>query len=118
MKASKGMSVIDGTALPPTSSAALQHSCRVFHQVQTWLENDVPATNWGWKIVDDEYVPVTTLLPAAPADLLSTVHCSCKGECRTNQCTCRKHGITCGPGCGNCLDKCDNREEGHEHEIE
>lgn len=33
------VSTIDLTKLPPTSNAAYQHTFRVYHQIQTWLDN-------------------------------------------------------------------------------
>ena len=66
----KGLSLIDCSSLPPTSAAAENHSYRVFHQIQTWLDNDIKATNWGRKLSKGENVPVSTLLPVAPAELI------------------------------------------------
>ncbi|KAJ8671046.1 hypothetical protein QAD02_002305 [Eretmocerus hayati] len=41
--------------LPPSRGAAIQHSYRVYHQVQLWLGRNVEgdATNWGWRRVTD-----------------------------------------------------------------
>lgn len=36
--------------LPPTVGAAVQHSYRVYFQLQTWLGNEVQPTEWGWKV--------------------------------------------------------------------
>ena len=86
----KGSEGIDNTTLPPTTAAAFQHSCRVFHQVQTWNEVNLPATDWGWKLVGDEYVPVTTVLSPASQDILSIIHCNCKGNCSNRQYSCKQ----------------------------
>ena len=97
------------TSLPPTSAAAYEHSLRVHHQVQAWLEQDVDPTEWGWKIKEDCHVPVTSQLPAAPDEILEIIHCGCKTGCKQHQCSCVRHGIMCGPGCVNCTDNCENK---------
>ena len=109
-KVLKNASVIECTALPPTSSAAAQHSYRVYYTIQTWLKNPLQPTEWGWTIVNDHYVPVTTNLKAAPDELMSIIYCNCKTGCKNNQCSCRKNGLNYGPGCANCMDNCTNRE--------
>ena len=43
-KVIKGCAAIDSTSLPPTSAAAYEHSLRVHHQVQAWLEQDLDPT--------------------------------------------------------------------------
>lgn len=35
------------SSLPPTESAAKQHSLRTYHQVQQWLGNELPPQEWG-----------------------------------------------------------------------
>ena len=110
-KVIKGCAAIESTSLPPTSAAALQHSLRVYHQIQTWLEKDLDATEWGWKIKDGNYVPVTSKLPVAPENILKIIYCNCKTGCKKNQCSCLKNGILCGPGCLSCIDNCENRAD-------
>ena len=109
-KVIKSSSVIECGTLPPTSAAAEQHSYRVYHQIQTWLENCLDATEWGWKVIHNQYVPVTSTLPAAPPELMNIIHCNCKGGCKNNQCTCRKNSLHCGPGCTSCTENCENRD--------
>uniref|UniRef100_UPI00358E1706 uncharacterized protein n=1 Tax=Myxine glutinosa TaxID=7769 RepID=UPI00358E1706 len=37
------------------------------------------------------------------------IHCNCSGGCKTQRCTCRKHGLECTSACGHCQDgNCDN----------
>ena len=38
--------------LPPTSTAAVYHSLRVYHQVQQWRSVALPPPDWGWKLAD------------------------------------------------------------------
>ena len=40
----------DVATLPTTSAAARQHSFRVSHQVQQWMDVNMNATNWGWTL--------------------------------------------------------------------
>ena len=110
-KVIKGCAAIDSTSLPPTSAAAYEHSLRVYHQVQAWLEQDLDPTEWGWKIKEGCHVPVTSQLPAAPEEILEIIHCGCKTGCKQHQCSCVRHGIMCGPGCVNCTDNCENRAD-------
>ena len=105
----KNSKVIDCSSLPPTSSAAEQHSFRVYHQIQTWMGNEMDPTEWGWKFVNNKHVPLTTTLSAAPEKLLAIIHCGCKTVCKTKQCSCVKAGIGCGPGCVNCIEICNNK---------
>ena len=37
-------------ALPPTSSAAVQHNYRVYCQVNEWKGNVTEPTEWGWEL--------------------------------------------------------------------
>ena len=94
--------------LPPTSDACQQHSLRVYHQIQAWLENDLPPTDFGWEerlLPNGENTlrPVRMIKPAAPSDLLKIIRCGCKEEaCATNLCSCFKAGLSCTKACRNC----------------
>ena len=52
--------------------------------------------------VNDKLNPIKTLLPAAPERLLKIIRCNCKLNCDSKRCTCRKHGLCCSAGCGEC----------------
>lgn len=98
----------DLPSLPPTKGSALQHSYRVYLQVQEWLGNKLPPTDWGWmKGAGGDLQPLTTLDHAAPAAILSTIFCSCTKGCGA-RCGCRKAGIHCSSICGNCEGACTN----------
>ncbi len=47
-------------------------------------------------------MPVQTNMPPAPDDLLKIIRCCCKTNCDSKQCTCRRHGLDCSLGCGEC----------------
>ncbi|KAG1678682.1 hypothetical protein GQR58_013306 [Nymphon striatum] len=97
--------------LPPTASATKFHSLRAYYQIMTWLglESNLDATDWGWKIEDNQFVPVTTAKNPAPDNLLKIVHCNCTTACTTQRCTCRRYGLPCTSACGQCqLESCEN----------
>ena len=93
--------------LPPTPSAAEFHSMRTYYQVQVWRSLnagsfDLEATDWGWKIKNNMLIPIMTALPAAPEYLLRAIRCNCTTNCSSSRCSCRRHGLTCSLGCGDC----------------
>jgi len=86
--------------LPPTEAAAKQHILRVHLQAVEWQTlqaGSLKAEDWGWRQVQQQYLPTTTDLPPAPADLMDLVKCRCKVEtrrpCMTMLCTCMKHVV-------------------------
>ena len=95
-------------ALPPTSAATRQHSFRTYYQVQDWLGEALPATDWGWSLQGGRFRPVTTDRAPAPAELLGIVFCNCPNECGA-ECDCRLSGLPCSAMCGFCGGtSCDN----------
>lgn len=95
--------------LPPTERAAHFHSLRVHLQVTQWAELNnkcLDACTWGWKIAKNVMCPVMTDLDAAPASVLTFIHCKCKvtnkKQCGTNQCSCHKNGLRCVTACTGC----------------
>ena len=90
--------------LPPTSAAARYHSLKVYLQVKEWKGEDegMSVKDWGWKVTDDQVLPMMTDLPAAPECLLRMVRCNCPLDCASARCTCRKHGLECSLACGQC----------------
>ena len=102
--------------LPPTENAARYHMYRTHLQVMQWkslLNCDINPQEWGWKLIDDHFVPIATDLTAAPDDLLKIIRCKCKTEtkhpCSTQSCTCLKHGLPCVAACKHCQGcECEN----------
>ena len=97
--------------LPPTPSAAKYHSLRVYRQVQIWkgesmLGPHLHPQNLGWKAVDGKLVPMQWDMDVAPKDLLKVLRCNCKMGCDTLRCSCRKAGLGCSTGCGECRGIC------------
>ncbi|KAG7156410.1 hypothetical protein Hamer_G006161 [Homarus americanus] len=69
---------------------------------------DMNPVDWGWKLEDNQFVPVMTKKTAVPESLLQIVHCNCTTACRT-RCSCRGYGLPCTPACGPCqIENCEN----------
>lgn len=88
-------------SLPPTRKAAREHSFRVYHQMQIWLGNQLPPTNWGWKQTSNGLLPITTTHSPVPEALLKIICCKCTKGCSGN-CSCRKVGLYCSSICTHC----------------
>ena len=91
--------------LPPTSSAAKFHLLRAYYQIQEWKSLgsvNLDPQQWGWELSTNKLLPIMSDKPIAPPELLKTVHCQCKTDCKTARCTCRKHGLVCTIACGEC----------------
>ena len=89
--------------LPPTSEAARYHNVRVYLRVQQWLVVcNMKKTGWGCMTKIENAVPVMTLLPPAPDELLRAIRWNCTTDCSTARCSCRKHSLECSPACGQC----------------
>ena len=88
--------------LPPTSSAASFHSLRVYLQVQEWKQNQLRPQDWGWRLSDGRLLPILTDRPPAHQSLLEMIRCNCRTDCKTQRCSCKKHGLECSSACGVC----------------
>jgi 5'-3' exonuclease len=97
--------------LPPTESSTNFHCLRVYFQTMTWMgmASNIDPLNWGWKLEDNQLVPIMSSMNAAPDSLLKIVHCNCASGCNTARCSCRTYGLPCASACGSCqLTSCDN----------
>ena len=56
-------------------------------------------------------VPIQCDMDVAPKALLKVVRCNCKMGCDTLRCSCRKAGLECSTGCGECRGICANMYE-------
>lgn len=110
----KGKSSDD--ALPPTCDSLAQHIRRANFQAAIWrrcLEVQIsipPATENGWKLIDDQLCVVWMTIPPAPDSLLECVHCACKTGCGTQRCSCKRASLRCTDVCS-CAD-CVNADDG------
>ena len=96
--------------LPPSPRAANFHGLCAHLQIMSWktLDQEEITFNpddWGWKMVDDNFVPVPTDQPVAPDNLLKIVRCSCKTDCSTKRCTYIKNQPKCMSACADCSGK-------------
>ena len=92
------------------SKKVVTASSFVSAQIMAWMEKEdgLDALKWGWKLEDNQYIPVMTR-NAALDSLLKVVHCNCSNACATRRCTCGKYGLPCIPACGPCqIQKCNN----------
>lgn len=99
--------------LPPTSAAAKYHSLRVYYQVMEWkgAGDSIKPEEWGWRIVEGNYLPVNIDKPPAPSHLLDMICCGCNKHCNTNRCTSRRRGLCCSDVCTECRGvSCSNSE--------
>ena len=67
---------------------------------EPWM-NSCRQTGDGKKVMRG-LIPVQTDLPPAPQELLQVIRCSCKTDCSSLRCTCKKHDIECSVACSNC----------------
>ena len=70
-KVSKTSCFVKPERLPPTERGVVFHCFRTYLQVQKWCypEQSLDPEDWGWKKVENEFVPITTDLLAAPKDI-------------------------------------------------
>jgi len=98
--------------LSPSESAAKMHANWIHLQAIIWasLGKATPAaTDWGWKLVHEQLIPIAVDGPLTPDHVLNIIRCKCKGNCSTASCSCRKHGLHCVTACSNCTGtECNN----------
>ena len=106
--------------LPPTQAAIREAIMRANCQALIWSLDSVPSPDfpppqeYGWKLEDDQWVPIMTSSPPAPDAIIELVGCGCKtSHCSSNRCNSRKAGINCTDLCA-CSDNdvpCANQPE-------
>ena len=73
------------------------------------MAKGMDAMKWGWKLLDNRFVPLMSRMNAAPDSLLQVIHCNCSTACKTLRCSCRRYGLPCTTVYGPCqLEECDN----------
>ena len=90
----------EGAKLPPTQETLKQAIYRAHYQALIW-QNDIvpnpdipPPQNYGWR-KDDRYVPISSVLPAAPDAVVQLVRCSCRKSKCPSPCSCRRNNLSC-----------------------
>jgi hypothetical protein len=108
-KVATSTSCVQPKSLPTTASTAKYHSLRVYLQVQVWAgRTDLNPQTFGWKAVEGNLMPRLCDMDVAPKTLLEVVRCNCKAGCESMRCSCRKAGLDCSTGCGQCRGICAN----------
>ena len=100
-KATTKNTSVNLSSLPPTTDAAFEHLKRVYLQTQIWLGNDINIGDWGWKYLNNMFIPITMNQLPAPDNLLQMLFCNCKKGCGA-ACGCRKSGLYCSVACLQC----------------
>ena len=110
-RVSTGTKALEIQQLPPTSNACQQHSLRVYLQVQEWLGNILPPTEYGWEertcatTGKKSLRPIRMTKAAAPSELLKIIRCGCtQNVCTNKRCSCYKAGLKYSTACRNCKD--------------
>ena len=90
---------VQSDRLLPTQ-ATLQQAMLAHYKLMVWKSDritnpELPSPqHYGWRMDQEEWVPVMTNLPPAPEGILQLVQCGCSKErCSTNRCQCRKAGL-------------------------
>lgn len=113
---------LDGSYFPngrqklKTLESLRQALYRAHYQV-LFSQNDIVPNpdisspeNYGWRIDSGRYVPVSSVLPAAPDAVVQLVRCSCSKSKCSSSCSCRRNNMNCTEMC-ECegdLDVCSN----------
>ncbi|MEO0688203.1 MAG: hypothetical protein AAFY76_24880 [Cyanobacteria bacterium J06649_11] len=103
----------DASHLPPTLPALKYKVFRshyialVFKSCFKSIQNLPDPNGFGWELEDDHLVAITTDELPAPIGLIELSMCSCKQDCSTARCHCRKNKLICTDMC-KCSDKCEN----------
>ncbi len=91
--------------LPPTKAALEKHIQRANLQAYIWrnaLEANPavhsPVGN-GWLLKGQELIIDWTNRPPAPEAVMELVCCGCKGQCRSQRCSCVRGGMPCSDAC-------------------
>ncbi|KAJ8034055.1 hypothetical protein HOLleu_24474 [Holothuria leucospilota] len=106
----------EGRQLPPTLGTLKPHTERSFFMALVWKTSCKPCpcipapTEYSWKLVDGQLIPILCTNPPAPEPLLELRRCSCRGSCGTNRCGCKRNLMACTDAC-KCSDGCKNTED-------
>ena len=99
--------VLEPQRMPPTERAAYFHALRVYIQVRQWSDLNTESLDpcfGGWQRGEKTLEPIPTDKGIAPTNVLQFIRCKCKAQntnqCKTNLCSCHKHGLKCVDACG------------------
>lgn len=92
-------------AMPPTSDAFRYHVMRAHYQTMVWRNAhcavpELPApVDMGWERTDTGLKPKLMSLSPIPESCMEVISCSCKKQCKTRRCKCRKYNLRCTAMC-------------------
>ena len=104
----------DASALPPTMSALKYKVFRCHYLAMVLKSSHKPLQqlplpeNYGWEWEKNLLVPIMTDNLPAPIAMIELSMCSCKTNCNTMRCKCRKNYLLCTDMC-KCI-HCENDE--------
>ena len=99
--------------LPPSYDALYFHILRAILQTITWKNACIPkaqllaAKDFGSS--DGCLRPKATSLDPMPKECVELITCSCKSDCTSKRCSCKKNYLPCTSSCLCQSDKCQNR---------
>ena len=106
--------VISPEDFPPSVGAAEQHALRAYLQISDWVlltPKSLDPLSFGWKLIENKYIPTGFLGPIAPEGLLKLISCGCKSGCSNDRCSCVKSNLRCLSACSTCCGvTCENAE--------
>ena len=91
--------------MPPTSNALRFQLMRAHYQCMIWMQAacpmpDLPAPiDMEWKRGDAGLEPVLMSIAAIPESCLEMISCTCKTQCKSRRCKCRKSQLPCTSMC-------------------
>ena len=80
------------------------------------IQNLPLAGDYGWDIIEGQLNPTMTNNLPAPLSLLELSSCSCKGNCSSNRCKCKKNGFVCTDMC-KCVGCINDTNDGDEKDV-
>ena len=91
-KVTQNSSPVESQTLPPMSTAVKFQSLWVFYQMMEWKggTEGMDPKDWGWHVLDGRFMRKMTDELPVPPEILDVVRCSCKKDCSTKKCTCKK----------------------------
>ena len=108
----------EAETLPPTLGAFLPHILRSDYVTRRDKSYTVirpilpPMEKYGWKKLENKYIPIQSFLLPAPKAVIEFIHCSCMVQC-SGRCSCHKERLPCTPLC-KCYAQCTNEFTRHD----
>ena len=75
---------------------------QILPQMQEWQGEDMNPEEFGWRLSNGKYHPVQGHSEPCLKEIAAQLCCSCKKDCSSQQCSCKKHGLNCSTACYFC----------------